>query len=194
MCLQSNPKLQALIDEYLALDQDPTTRSELQSLIDRNDQDQLWKLLSGRMSFGTAGLRAPIGVGYTRMNCLTVIQTTQGLYKYLEREMPDFLTRGIVVGTDHRHRSNDFGKLIAGVFLAKGVPVYYYRSIVHTPLVPFAVTELRASCGIMVTASHNPKEDNGYKLYWDNGCQIISPHDKHIAQLIEYVKGARFDT
>lgn len=119
--------------------------------------------------------------GFSSMNTLTVLQASQGLAKYVERTVPNALQRGIVIGHDHRHNSKDFAQITALAFSQLGYKVYLYSRLVHTPLVPFGVDTLNAACGVMVTASHNPKDDNGYKVYWENGCQIIPPHDVGIA-------------
>ncbi|KAJ2996816.1 Phosphoglucomutase-2 [Globomyces sp. JEL0801] len=174
--------------EYLKLDQNPITNAHIKLLVDEKDTVSLNKLLSSRLTFGTAGLRAEMGSGYSRMNELTVIQASQGLCAYSLEIIPDFKSRGVVIGHDHRHNSDSFARLTAAVFLAKGVKVYYYPDLVHTPLVPYGVTHFNAGCGIMITASHNPKQDNGYKVYAGNGCQIISPHDKEIADRIMYFR------
>jgi phosphomannomutase len=184
MSVEQHDELVAQVHEYLRLDKDPKTHAAMSELLEAKDFETLRELLEGRLSFGTAGLRAAIGPGYTRMNGLTVIQTTQGLYKVLESTVDGFESKGVVIGHDHRHRSQDFAEWIGGVFLSKGVRVHFYRQKVHTPMVPFTVTELGAACGIMITASHNPKQDNGYKLYASNGCQIISPMDKDISKAI----------
>ncbi|EGF78536.1 hypothetical protein BATDEDRAFT_35697 [Batrachochytrium dendrobatidis JAM81] len=174
----------SLAHEYLALDQNPVTHAEIKGLLDSANHDKLQKLLSTRIAFGTAGLRAEMGGGYSRMNELTVIQASQGVCAYYLDTVPDFKSKGVVIGHDHRHNSDAFARLTAAVFASKGIKVYYYRDLVHTPMVPFGVTSLGAGCGIMITASHNPKQDNGYKLYAGNGCQIISPHDSLIAEQI----------
>ncbi|NXF41470.1 PGM2L synthase, partial [Nyctibius bracteatus] len=115
----------------------------------------------------------------------------QGIYKYLERCFSDFKQRGFVVGYDTRGQvtsncsSKKLAKLTAAVLLAKDVPVYFFSTYVPTPFVPYAVQQLKAVAGVMITASHNRKEDNGYKVYWENGAQITSPHDKEIIKCIE---------
>ncbi|KAJ3309024.1 Phosphoglucomutase-2 [Boothiomyces sp. JEL0838] len=176
--------IDALVQEYLSLDQNPTTSQEIKSLFEKKDFTTLKTLLTNRLEFGTAGLRAEMGSGYSRMNELTVIQATQGLYAHLHSTVPNLKDKGVVVGHDHRFNSDSFAKLTAAVFLSKGVKVYYLKGLVHTPLVPFTVTTTGAACGIMITASHNPKQDNGYKVYAANGCQIIAPTDKQVAQKI----------
>jgi phosphomannomutase len=122
--------------------------------------------------------------GFARMNDLTVLQASQGLCEYVLRHVENAAERGVVIGHDHRHHSESFARLTAAAFLHRGVRVYYYHKLVHTPLVPFGIKHLNAACGVMITASHNPKDDNGYKVYWSNSCQIIPPHDSGIAQSI----------
>ncbi|KAI9500420.1 hypothetical protein BX070DRAFT_60113 [Coemansia spiralis] len=122
--------------------------------------------------------------GYSRLNQLTVIIASQGLAAYVEREVPNALSRGVVVGHDHRHNSNVFAQLTMRAFLDHGFKVYFYPGLGPTPQVPFAIKHLEAACGVMITASHNPKDDNGYKVYWENGAQIKPPLDAGIAQSI----------
>lgn len=135
-----------------------------------------------RLAFGTAGLRGVMRAGYNGMNELVVIQTAQGLMRYVKQCYPEVKDqqRGVVFGYDGRYQSKRFAELSAGIFLEAQIPVYLYGKTVATPMVPFAVMEKQCLAGVMVTASHNPKEDNGYKVYWTNGAQIISPHDKNI--------------
>jgi len=172
-----------LAQEWLRLDQDPETRNEIEQLIARNDTAELEKRLRKRIAFGTAGLRATMNAGFSRMNSLTVIQASQGLAAYVLEQVPSSTNRGVVIGRDARYNSEKFAKLTAAVFAAKGFKVWFL-DMVHTPLVPFAVSRLNAAVGVMVTASHNPAVDNGYKVYWLNGCQIIPPHDNGIARSI----------
>ncbi|KAK3839746.1 MAG: hypothetical protein J3R72DRAFT_402106 [Linnemannia gamsii] len=173
-----------LAKEWLRLDKNAETRKEIETLLEENKTAELEARLRHRIEFGTAGLRAAMEAGFSRMNDLTVIQASQGLCLYVLEHVENAKERGVVIGHDHRHHSNDFARLTAGVFLSKGVKVYAYKDLVHTPMVPFGVKSLNAACGIMITASHNPKKDNGYKVYWENACQIIPPHDEGIAQMI----------
>ena len=122
--------------------------------------------------------------GFSRMNSVTVIQTSQGLAHYLLDTIPGAAQAGIVVGYDARHNSRRFAELAAAAFVAKGIKVWWYEDLVHTPMVPFAVTQKHAAGGVMITASHNPAQDNGYKVYGNNGCQINSPADVMIAASI----------
>ena len=122
--------------------------------------------------------------GFSRMNSLTVIQASQGLAEYLLGADPGFAVRGVVIGHDTRHNSLRFARLTAAAFAGKGFKIFLYEDYVHTPLVPFGVDKFKAAAGVMITASHNPAADNGYKVYASNGCQIKSPMDKHIAASI----------
>ncbi len=136
------------------------------------------------------GLRGPMGCGYNKMNELTVIQAAQGLILYLEEVVgvATAQSQGIVVGYDHRAagtlNSKTFAELTCAVAIHRGFKVYLFEGLVATPLVPFAINAKGACAGVMVTASHNPKQDNGYKVYWGNGSQIIPPHDGGIADCI----------
>ena len=179
-----NSSLQTLVDEWLRLDQDASTRSEIQKLVAENNTVELQLRLGKRIAFGTAGLRGRMEAGFSRMNSLTVIQASQGLAEYLLRMNPDTKTQGVIIGRDARHHSNKFAKLVADVFVAKAIPVKWLGQV-HTPLVPYTVGHLGAAAGVMITASHNPAADNGYKVYWGNGCQIIPPHDAGIAASID---------
>lgn len=186
-----DPRLDEAVTEWLSWDKNGRTRAQVEALVAAGRHDDLRKRLCGRMSFGTAGLRAPMGAGFNRINDLTVIQSTQGLHAYLSRCFADLSSRGVVVGYDTRGQeesgcsSQRLARLTAAVMLSRDVPVHLFSSIVPTPYVPYAVMKLKAAAGVMITASHNPKEDNGYKVYWCNGAQISAPHDKEILRSIE---------
>ncbi|KAJ2774933.1 hypothetical protein IWQ56_000218 [Coemansia nantahalensis] len=175
---------QQLAERWLAEDQDPATRAQIEDLVRRGDNAKLEELLRTPIEFGTAGLRARMEAGYSRLNQLTVISASQGLAAYAEREVADARERGVVVGHDHRHNSATFARLTARAFLDRGFRVRFFPGLVPTPAVPFAVKRLHAACGVMITASHNPKDDNGYKVYWENGAQIKPPLDEGIAASI----------
>ncbi|KAJ8102231.1 hypothetical protein POJ06DRAFT_79826 [Lipomyces tetrasporus] len=183
--MASQKSINELAEDWLSLDQNPDTRKEIEDLIAGSNVAELERRLRKRIQFGTAGLRAKLQAGFSRMNDLTVLQASQGLAVYVAHTVPDALERGIVIGHDHRHHSCDFARLTACAFITKGFKVHYFDRLVHTPLVPFGVQTLGAACGVMITASHNPGPDNGYKVYWSNGCQIIPPHDIGIAASIE---------
>ncbi|KAF8436904.1 hypothetical protein L210DRAFT_3688468 [Boletus edulis BED1] len=176
--------LEHLVREWLRLDPNEKTRREVERLWDTQNIDELEKRMRTRIEFGTAGLRGRMEAGWARMNDLIIIQTSQGLCEYLLKNVADASSRGIVIGHDHRHNSENWARLTAAVFLYNKVKVFLLRGLVHTPLVPFSVKRLNAACGVMITASHNPKDDNGLKVYWENAVQIIGPHDTGIAKAI----------
>ena len=177
--------VQELAQQWLALDRDETTCQEIQDLVDAHDETELELRLRSRIAFGTAGLRASMKAGFAFMNSLTVAQASYGLAQYVLDRRADLASiPSVVVGYDARHNSERFARLAAATFLATGLKVLWYGRLVHTPLVPFAVQRYGAAAGVMVTASHNPKTDNGYKVYLSNGCQIIPPHDVGIADAI----------
>jgi phosphoglucomutase len=186
--------IKELAKDWLELDEDKSTRDEIYDLLHHGNTFELERRLRTRIAFGTAGLRGPMQAGFACMNSLTVIQASQGLAAYLLKTEDDVKKRGVVIGRDARHNSEKFAKLTAAAFVAKGIKVWWYETPSHTPLVPFGVRELGAVAGIMVTASHNPAKDNGYKVYWSNGCQIIPPHDSGIAEAImENLKPVSWD-
>ena len=178
----SKVHVEALAQDWLRLDRDEETRSEIKELLQQQDLTELETRLCSRLTFGTAGLRARMGAGYCLINGLTIIQTSQGLAEYLIKE--GNAASGVVIGYDARHNSKRFAQLAATACTVKGIPVWWYEDLVHTPLVPFGVNELGAAAGIMITASHNPAQDNGYKVYGSNGCQINTPVDSYIAASI----------
>lgn len=174
-----------MLTHFSLLIKDPETRQEIQNLLDKDETAELEARLRHRMTFGTAGLRARMGAGYAHMNCLTVIQTSQGLAQYVKDQRHDPGNESVVIGYDVRTNSKRFAELAATAFLNKGFKVFFYDNYVHTPLVPFAVKLRGAAVGVMITASHNPACDNGYKVYWGpSGCQINSPHDVGITRRI----------
>ncbi|KAK6324413.1 hypothetical protein J4Q44_G00037550 [Coregonus suidteri] len=185
-------KLDQAINQWLQFDKNPQTVALVHGLVKEGAVGELRRCFGSRMEFGTAGLRAAMGPGISCMNDLTIIQTTQGFCKYLEHCFGEGLKeRGVVVGFDARAHppsggsSKHFASLAAAVFTSRGVPVHLFCDITPTPFVPFTVSHLGLCAGIMVTASHNPKQDNGYKVYWENGAQIVPPHDKGISVAIE---------
>jgi phosphomannomutase len=175
-------------------DPDPTTAAELQALVDGDDEASLRELaerMAGPLTFGTAGLRGIIGAGEHRMNRAVVRRTTAGLAQYVVDSTPDARERGVVVGYDGRRFSDVFARDTACVLAGVGVRAHLFRELGPTPLLAFAVRRLGAAAGIMVTASHNPPRYNGYKVYWDNGAQIVPPHDAGISAAIDRVGEAR---
>ncbi|KAL0973000.1 hypothetical protein UPYG_G00197550 [Umbra pygmaea] len=186
-----DPQLDKAIHQWITWDKNPRTKAQIEGLFQDRQVEELRRRLLSRMAFGTAGLRAAMGAGFALINDLTIIQSTQGMYKFLARSFLDFGSRGIVVGYDTRAQeasgcnSERLARLTAAVMLCKDIPVYLFSTYVPTPFVPYAVKRLGAAAGVMITASHNPKEDNGYKVYWHNGAQISAPNDKEILKCID---------
>lgn len=169
---------------WIAEDPDPETRRELQALIERGDLAALEERFAGALQFGTAGLRGLLGAGPTRMNRVTVAQATVGFCAWLKQEVPEVANRGICVGRDARPNSDVFERDVIEIATAAGIPVWRFSDLIPTPVLAYAVLELRAAGGVMITASHNPPGYNGYKVYWENGAQIIPPNDRGIADEI----------
>ncbi|CEP00129.1 unnamed protein product (mitochondrion) [Plasmodiophora brassicae] len=172
-------------EQYVEWAPDDWSRREAKDMLDRGDETLLVARFGKRIAFGTAGLRAVMGAGTAAMNPLVILQTCQGLCQYGQEAIPNFKSRGVVIGFDGRHHSREFADLAAFVFMSQGVTVHLMRKMIPTPFVPFGVVQLRTAIGVMVTASHNPKQDNGFKVYWSNGAQIVPPHDSNIAAAID---------
>ncbi|WP_394388151.1 phospho-sugar mutase [Shewanella woodyi] len=179
-----NTQLALRVKNWIEADPDPRSKRELQQLVDNNDDTELGKRFDGRLAFGTAGLRGVVGAGPMGMNRFVVQQTTSGLGSYLKAQVSDLDSRGVVIGYDGRHDSKQFAHDAAGVLTAMGIKVYLTSQVAATPLVAFGVLHFGAAAGIVVTASHNPPQYNGYKVYWENGAQIIPPHDSGIAACV----------
>ena len=168
-------------------DPDPETRAEATTLLDRRDLAGLRDRFGARLEFGTAGLRGELGAGPNRMNRALVMRATAGLAAHLLATVPDAARRGVVVGWDGRRNSDVFARDGAAVLAGAGVVARVLPTLAPTPLVAFAVRRAAAAAGVVVTASHNPPEYNGYKVYWGDGAQITPPVDAGIAAAIDAV-------
>ena len=164
---------------WLAPGYDAETRAEVQRLLDNPDTTELVEAFYKDLEFGTGGLRGIMGVGSNRMNRYTVGAATQGLANYLKREFASLPQISVAIGHDCRNNSDVFARIAAEVFSANGIKVYLFESLRPTPEVSFTIRELGCQSGVMITASHNPKEYNGYKAYWSDGAQMIAPHDRN---------------
>lgn len=173
------------ITQWLERDPDKRTRQELQQLVDSNNQSELADRFSARLAFGTAGLRGKVGAGPNRMNRLVIQETATGLGHYLLEQVDNARTRGVIVGYDGRTDSKQFAHDTASALTALGIKVYLTSQVAATPIVAFGVKKFNAAAAVVVTASHNPPEYNGFKVYWENGAQIIPPHDAGIATKID---------
>jgi phosphomannomutase len=180
--------VRAAAEAWLAADPDPDTQAELVALL-AGDPAVLAARFGGRLQFGTAGLRGELGAGPLRMNRVTVQRAAAGLVRWLVRTYADAGERGVVIGFDARHKSDVFALDTARVCAAAGVRAVLLPGPLPTPVTAFATAELRARAGVMVTASHNPPRDNGYKVYLGEGRQIVAPIDAEISACIDEVDG-----
>ncbi|MBM3668452.1 MAG: phospho-sugar mutase [Actinobacteria bacterium] len=168
--------LRARAEAWLAEDPDPDTRAQLQAILD--DESQLADCFAQRLTFGTAGLRGALGPGPNRMNRVVVTQAAAGLAAYLTASHPHGCA--VVIGYDARHNSEAFARDTAEVLTGAGISVMVFPTPCPTPVLAYAIRRLGCAAGVMVTASHNPPQDNGYKVYLGDGCQIIPPADAEI--------------
>ena len=157
-------------------------------MLDNEDKSQLIDSFYQTLEFGTGGLRGIMGVGTNRMNIYIVGAATQGFANYINKAFPGRNDLSVVVGHDCRNHGREFAETVANIFSANGIKVYLFESLRPTPEVSFAIRQLHAQAGVNVTASHNPKEYNGYKAYWDDGAQVLAPHDVGIINEVNAVK------
>jgi len=167
---------------------DETTRAEVRRMLNAADKTELIESFYKDLEFGTGGLRGIMGAGTNRMNIYTVGAATQGLANYLKEAFADEAEIKVVVGHDVRNNSRKFAEIVADIFSANGIKVYLFDSFRPTPELSFAIRHLGCHSGVNITASHNPKEYNGYKAYWADGAQIIAPHDVNIINNVEKIK------
>ena len=173
---------------WLVGNYDETTKSEIRRMLDSEDKTELIESFYRDLEFGTGGLRGIMGVGTNRMNIYTVGAATQGLSNYLKAQFPGVPQISVVIGYDCRNNSNLFADISANIFSANGIKVYQFDSLRPTPEASFAIRHLGCQSGIIITASHNPKEYNGYKAYWNDGGQMIAPHDENVITEVMKIK------
>ena len=166
---------------------DAATQTEVRKMLDNPDKTDLVESFYQNLEFGTGGLRGIMGVGTNRMNIYTVGAATQGLSNYLNKNFKDLKQIAVVVGHDCRNNSRLFAEVSANIFAANGIKVSLFDDMRPTPELSFAIRQLGCQSGIILTASHNPKEYNGYKAYWDDGAQVLAPHDKGIIDEVNKV-------
>lgn len=167
---------------------DKETQKEVEALLNKDDKSELIEAFYKDLEFGTGGLRGIMGVGSNRMNIYTVGAATQGLSNYLLKEFKDLQQIKVVIGYDCRNNSKKFAESAAGIFSANGIKVYLFENLRPVPEVSYAVRKLGCQSGVMITASHNPKQYNGYKVYWEDGAQVVPPHDKNIIVEVKRVQ------
>ena len=179
-------EIQVKIDEWLNGQYDDQTKNTIRSLQQAGNLTELTDAFYRNLEFGTGGLRGVMGVGTNRMNRYTVGAATQGLANYLKKSFPDQEIK-VAIAHDSRNNSRLFAETTANVFSANGIKVYLVSDLRPTPFLSFTVRRLGCKSGVVVTASHNPKEYNGYKAYWEDGGQIIPPHDKAVIAEVEAI-------
>ena len=167
---------------------DEETKAEIREMMQNEDKTALIDAFYQNLEFGTGGLRGIMGAGTNRMNKYIVGMATQGFANYLLKAFPEGKQLSVVVGHDCRNNGRLFAETVAAIFSANGIKVYLFESLRPTPEVSFAIRHLHAQAGVNVTASHNPKEYNGYKAYWEDGAQVLAPHDKGIIDEVNKVK------
>ena len=167
---------------------DKDTQKEVKALLDAEDKSALVDSFYQTLEFGTGGLRGIMGAGTNRMNIYTVGAATQGLANYLNRWFADREEISVVIGVDCRNNSDVFAERVADIFAANGIHVYLFEDMRPTPEVSFAIRHLGCQSGVNITASHNPREYNGYKAYWDDGAQVLAPHDRGIIEEVNKVR------
>ncbi|GAB3204179.1 phosphoglucomutase [Pontibacter aydingkolensis] len=173
------PSIQQKIDSWLAGNYDEATKTEITGLLERDEHEALSDAFYKDLEFGTGGLRGIMGAGSNRMNRYTLGMATQGLCNYLKQNFPNEQIK-VAIAHDCRNNSDVFARIAAEIFSANGIKVYLFEELRPTPELSFAIRHLDCQSGVVVTASHNPREYNGYKVYWNDGAQVTAPHDKNI--------------
>ncbi len=190
--MDNNKELLAQVTEraqlWLGEGYDEETKAEVRRMLDADDKTELIESFYRDLEFGTGGLRGIMGAGTNRMNIYTVGAATQGLANYLKEAFKDLPEISVAVGHDVRNNSRKFAEIVADIFSANGIKVYLFENFRPTPELSFAIRELGCQSGVNITASHNPKEYNGYKAYWSDGAQIIAPHDVNIIDNVNRIK------
>lgn len=172
---------------WLSSSFDEETRNAVNAMLENEDKTELIDAFYKDLEFGTGGLRGIMGVGTNRMNVYIVGMATQGFANYILKAFPGRTDLSVVVGHDCRNNGRLFAETVANIFSANGIKVYLFESLRPTPEISFAIRQLGAQAGVNVTASHNPKEYNGYKAYWDDGAQVLAPHDHGIIEEVNKV-------
>lgn len=175
-------QIKAKAQQWLDGAYDEETKESVKKMLNDSDTKELIDSFYKDLEFGTGGLRGIMGVGSNRINKYTVGAATQGLANYINQQFPNLSERKVVIGHDCRNNSRFFAETAAAIFSANGITTYLFEDLRPTPEVSFAIRHLKCQSGIVITASHNPKEYNGYKAYWEDGAQVLAPHDKNIIQ------------
>jgi phosphoglucomutase len=179
-----NKQIEINVENWLSGNYDEATKEGIR-IMQTNNPDELMDSFYRNLEFGTGGLRGIMGIGTNRMNKYTVGMATQGFANYLKKSFTDQIS--VAIGHDCRNNSRDFAEITANVFAANGIKVYLFESLRPTPELSFTIRHLKCKAGVVCTASHNPKEYNGYKAYWDDGAQLVPPHDKNVIAEVEKI-------
>ncbi|QMU27471.1 phospho-sugar mutase [Adhaeribacter radiodurans] len=182
-----DPAIQSKIDSWLNGPYDDVTKAQIRELMNGTQNESLTDAFYRDLEFGTGGLRGLMGVGSNRMNRYTLGAATQGLSNYLKKSFPDEQVK-VAIAHDSRNNSPEFARIVADVFSANDIKVYFFKELRPTPELSFAIRHLGCHSGVVLTASHNPKEYNGYKAYWNDGGQVVAPHDKNIINEVNAIK------
>lgn len=181
-----SPDVQQKINTWLTGNYDAQTQADIQQLLDSNQEEALSDAFYRDLEFGTGGLRGVMGTGSNRMNRYTLGMATQGLCNYLLQSFPNQEIK-VAVAHDSRNNSAEFARIAGGIFSANGITVYLFEALRPTPELSFTIRHLGCQSGVVITASHNPKEYNGYKVYWNDGAQVVAPHDKNIIREVNKI-------
>jgi phosphoglucomutase len=174
-----SPEVQQRINTWLTPAYDADTQAEIKQLVDTQQDDTLTDAFYRTLEFGTGGLRGVMGAGSNRMNRYTLGMATQGLCNYLKQSFPNQEIK-VAIAHDSRNNSRKFAEIVAGIFSGNGITAYLFDDLRPTPVLSFAIRHLGCQSGCVITASHNPQEYNGYNVYWNDGSQVVAPHDKNI--------------
>lgn len=180
-------EVEAKAQTWLNGNYDEETKQTIRKMMEAEDKTELIESFYKNLEFGTGGLRGIMGVGTNRMNIYTVGAATQGLSNYLKKQFADLPQISVVIGHDCRNNSRKFAEVSADIFSANGIKVYLFDELRPTPEMSFAIRHLGCQSGIIITASHNPKEYNGYKAYWNDGAQMVAPHDTGVIEEVNKV-------
>ena len=188
--LNLDPTTSKNVTTWLEGNYDSTTKDEIKRLVNEGNTEELTNAFYKNLEFGTGGLRGIMGVGSNKMNKYTIGAATQGLANYLKKSFPDTQIK-VAIAHDSRNNHELFTKITSDVFSANGIKVYIFKGLRPTPLLSYAIRELGCQSGVVLTASHNPKEYNGYKAYWNDGAQMIAPHDTNVIDEVNAIKDTK---
>ena len=187
MNLKLEKNIEEKVNQWMGDSYDAETNAFVKKLVDENRRDDLIEAFYKDLEFGTGGLRGIMGVGSNRINKYTLGKATQGLSNYLKKVYPNEQLK-VAISYDNRNDSDTLAKLVADVFSANDILVYFFAEMRPTPALSFAIRELGCHSGVMLTASHNPKEYNGYKAYWKDGGQLVAPHDTNVIDEVNAIE------